>query len=759
MTAPSTDGPDAVRRRRRLPHISLENRQIWAVVVAALLAPIAQVEIVGSGVVDVVWMMALAGLGAYLATTAKRGPLILAACVAIADARAFSGAVFAVLALAFAVSSTWRLRRRAAFLRGASGGAVVISLLCSSMHQPALATGVAAVTIAASIVLSGFRNASPRAQKVLRRSFVAAFAFSVLATGMAGLGVLQNRAKVDRGSNELQLGLAFARAGDAESAAVHLDQALLQLDAAHDRIDRWGRFGRLVPVVGQNVDALTAILGDVAVAAGQAGSTAGAADTDRLTVNGGSIDLNAMSDLENPFRRLTAALSEVLDKVRDHLDGPLLPPLRDKLHRLGNESERAYREASLGAEAARVMPRALGGDGTKRYLVLFTSPAEARGPLGFPASYAEVSFTNGRFLLGEHGSTSATFNGLKTDQTGFDLGDPLLRPYVPFGPTRTFLSATVPPDFPTVAEVAAELWAQSGRRPVDGVLRFDPASLAALMAFTGNVQVKGVPQELTPQNLERFLVLDQYLQFPNDQAPRREVLETVSEVVFDRLQSADLPAPRTLVDLFKPLVEAGHLQVTSRDTATEAFLRRVRLDGRFAAPVDDGLLVTNVNSTGNKIDTFLSRSMHYDGEVSGRTLDATLSVELTNGAPSSKLPFYVLGSFTDPPLAPGTNRTTLFVYSAVPATSIEVDGVTVSPRTELTGGRWLSQTQLDLPPGGTRTVTLHLQGELPAGAKNYQLQLEPSGGGTPDQYDVEVRHGGGESATFRGRVVTRTLVR
>ena len=84
----------------------------------------------------------------------------------------------------------------------------------------------------------------------------------------------------------------------------------------------------------------------------------------------------------------------------------------------------------------------------------------------------------GRSLLGEHGSTSALLSRLAPDQAPFDQGAELLRPYLPYGATRQFLSVTVPPDFPTVATVAAQLWRLSGREPVDGVLRFDPAALA-----------------------------------------------------------------------------------------------------------------------------------------------------------------------------------------------------------------------------------------------------------------------------------------
>jgi hypothetical protein len=124
--------------------------------------------------------------------------------------------------------------------------------------------------------------------------------------------------------------------------------------------------------------------------------------------------------------------------------------------------------------AVRALPDVLGGSGPRRYLVIFTSPAEARGRFGFPGSFAEVTFDEGRFRLGEHGSTSQLLNSTTYDQGDFDLGAQQLRPYLAYGSTRTVLSSTISPDFPTVAEVLGRMWVQSGRKPVDGVVRFDP---------------------------------------------------------------------------------------------------------------------------------------------------------------------------------------------------------------------------------------------------------------------------------------------
>jgi hypothetical protein len=364
-------------------------------------------------------------------------------------------------------------------------------------------------------------------------------------------------------------------------------------------------------------------------------------------------------------------------------------------------------------------------------------------------------------LLGEHGSTVALLQVPDADQRAFDLGDPLLRPYVPYAVTRTVLSVTAMPDFRTVATAAAELWKQSGRAPVDGVLRFDPAALAPLLTFTGPVTVPSRDQPLTADNLVEYLLVGQYVQFPdlNAQAPRREVLGAVADETFDRLQTADLPSPRALVDLFAPLVRQGHLDMVTFGKGELAFLDRVGLSGRLAVPTSDSILVTNVNGLGNKIDSLLSKTVTYKATVDGGQLTGTLRVAVHNAAPSKNLPFYVIGSTLKPEPPRGTNRTTVFVYTSVPATEILVDGRPVEALSQRTGGRWLHQVVVEVPPGGTGRIEMTLKGDLPDGAGGaYHLDLEPGGGTSPDDYAVEVTHGG-KTSTRRGRVATLTVVR
>jgi hypothetical protein len=537
------------------------------------------------------------------------------------------------------------------------------------------------------------------------------------------------------------------------TAADHLARASALAADAADSIDQLGVGARRVPYVSQHVAALVGVLERAGAVADQASVTAGLASSDELAVAGGRIELDAVRALVNPLARLDERLAELDAEIDQHLDSPLVPALKDRLEDLGRDAQRAHREASIGATAAKAVPLVLGADGPTRYLVLFTSPAEARGRFGFPGSFAEVTFDDGRFQLGEQGTTSEVFRDDRFDPAAFALQDEQLSPYLGYGVTSSMLSATIPPDFPTVAGVVAEQWRQSGRQPLDGVVRMDPAALAVLLDLTGPVTVPTVGQRLTADNLEQFLLFDQYVQFPASQAPRREVLDTVADLTFQRLVSAALPPPRTLVQLFAPVVEAGHLDVHAFAAEARRLFDGSGLSGRFDAEATDELSLMTINNVGNKIDSFLDTDLTYAADVDHDQLTGSVTIEATNGAPASGLPDYVIGSSTTPPLPRGTNRSTLLLYTRVRPVAVTIDGQRQErTRIEAVGDRYLTQVPVLLGPGGSATVVVDLAGRLPEGSGPYELRLLPGGTASPTTYHVRVtRH---TSATLRhdGRV-------
>ena len=116
---------------------------------------------------------------------------------------------------------------------------------------------------------------------------------------------------------------------------------------------------------------------------------------------------------------------------------PLLPRCATASTDVGPEVQRALEDARTGAEAATVVPGLLGGDGPRRYLVLFTSPAEARGRFGFAPPMAWCAPTNGHLELEVAESIGELQSGDSADQSSMPLEDPAVSPFTQFGVTPT----------------------------------------------------------------------------------------------------------------------------------------------------------------------------------------------------------------------------------------------------------------------------------------------------------------------------------
>jgi len=147
------------------------------------------------------------------------------------------------------------------------------------------------------------------------------------------------------------------------------------------------------------------------------------------------------------------------------------------------------------------------------------------------------------------------------------------------------------------------------------------------------------------------------------------------------------------------------------------------------------LHVGHLNATANKIDLFLERTLTYDVLIaSDGALTAELTVALTNTAPATGLPSYVIGSDPSVAVPPGTNRTIVLLYSPHALTSIEADGAPL-PFVALADGEIFAyQVQLDLGPGQRQVLRARLAGD--AGPVPHRLTVLPNGLVSPDDVTV-----------------------
>lgn len=739
-------GADGASRTRRNT-ITRDDLLPMAIVTAvgALVAAASGCEPTGNLVGDAVCTGGAAAFTIWMAANASWWSLTLAG--ALASVGAVGSPTGMALGAAGAGIGLWLGDRRASLpaWRCASAALTVLALLRLTVNPFFGASAVLAGGVMLFLIGVGLQ----RRRRHLRRRIVK---FTLIGAGLVvvvlvafALSALNGRDRIETGYRGLLDGLDQLQAGDASAAAATLHRSAEALADAADSIDApWSQPARLVPIAAQHQQAGSQLMGQAAASAEAAADALDLIDFDALTIDGGRIDVAALAILAEPLARLEAAVSG-LSQALDDTDSPwLVAELTDRIDTYRDRADDVARQASTISSAARTGPALLGADGVRRYFIGFASPAEARGLVGVMGNYAIITITDGVIEQTEFGRINELSNRATVTPYLLQMPDQFYTRYGRYGggdfagdrATRAFWSnVTMSPDMPTVGAVIEQMWADVGGAPLDGVLILDPAALAGLLQATGPVVVPGLEQAMTAQNVEQYLLLDQYAL---DTPERSDLLEAVATATLNAVLRGSLPGPQQLAEALAPAAGEGHLLMWATRPDEQALLEQVGIDG--ALPLldgRDGLAVVTNNASANKIDSFLERNVTYDAQYDAVTgaVTGTVTIVLTNNAPATGYPTYVIGSeFIDLPL--GTNRTLLSIYSPLQQRAATLDGETVGLSRDIELGWNVYTLEVDLAPGETRTVVLQLDGFVSGGG--YELVLRPQPLATDDLITVTV---------------------
>jgi hypothetical protein len=740
------DGPRPVVATPRSQTIAFVAAVVAAGVGAALLTT---AQPTGLGTADAFWSLVLGAVVATFGATARRWTWFLPAGAAAVLGGDEVAVACAAVAMAIAFVSVLRDTRSRGWGALVCGLGVIALLRVGPVGFHGLSALVTAVAIA-PILVSGYNHADGRAQARARKLALLAAGVVGLMLAGAALGVISVLSPLTDGARAIDGGLEAARQADDDTAATRLSLAARSLATADSTLSNWFVApARALPIVGPNLSAVGQLSAQGSEVADVTSQAATQADIDTLSFVGGRIDPAAVANMAEPLRSVQGALAR-LDATLDEVRSPwLLRPVVSRIDRFEAEVAEARPEADAARTAVDVGPTLLGSGGSARYLVLFTTPVEARGRTGFPGNYAELLVTDGKLSMPRFGRISELEQGgtPPEERVITEPADYLAR-YGRFDVRGTWQNITMSPDFETIASVAAQLYPQSGGQPVNGVLSVDPEGLAALMRLTGAIDVPGLPEQLTPDNAARFLMLDQYVQF-SDTSQRIDLLETVARTTFDRLTSADLAGgPRRISEVLDPAVDGGHIQFAAVDPQTTLLLVDSGVTGRMPLNQGDDLVtLTTANAGGSKIDLFLRRSEQYRVRWDPETgqVSSTLTVTLENTAPASGLPNYVIGNVVGLPR--GTNRSFVSVYSPFELAASRVGGQPAPVQSELEAEYHVYSTFVDIPPGASVVLELDLTGSVER--RDYRLDMPAQPFATADAMAVTVQTTDGQEVVSR----------
>jgi hypothetical protein len=687
--------------------------------------------------VDKLYIAGLAAMVAYFAGTARRWSWFLPAFVGGALASTGLGAALAAVSIGigiWSVRTDSRTRARAAIVVG-------LGLAAALRAGPFLFHGSTAILTAAAIapiVMSGYRRTGRRARKRTRRvAWAVGGLLLLISAGVALAGALVAE-DLYKGAKRIDEGITAAQDADDDEAAIRMGEASQMLGSVSETLTSWFAYpARALPVVGPNLDAVEKMSSETSEAARVLSQAASSADVDALRFNNGRLDPEVVANVTATLADVSSSLGDTQVQV-DQVGSPwLLAPIADRMDDLDGQLTDNLPDVDTALGASRIAEGLLGAESPRRYLVLFTTPVEARGRTGFPGNYAELVVDNGQLSMPKFGRISELEQGGTPGAQRTISGPPdFLARYGRFDPQGTWRNIVMSPDFPTIAKVAGELYPQSGGAPIDGVMSVDPSGLAALMDLLDlTIDVEGLPEPLTPDNTVQFLQFDQYVTYP-ETSQRVDLLEEVARTTFEALTHADMPRPKEAIDILDPAVDRGHIQFTTFDAQEAEYFDMIGISGLFEPAIGDFLSVVTSNAGASKIDLYLQRHLSYEVGWDPATgqVAAKATVTLQNTAPASGLPDYVIGNAVGLPW--GTNRSFVSVYSAYRLDAARMDGQPLAMQSESELGRKVYSTFVDIPPGATVTLELDLQGQLAPGLGFYVFNAQPQPLANPEQAEV-----------------------
>ncbi len=433
---------------------------------------------------------------------------------------------------------------------------------------------------------------------------------------------LQSLERVARGN--------ISRLGPAEwkEAGGHLTgmrQDLEALDAQLGPFLPLGRFLGWVPTYGGDLAAAPDLL-DLAVAMVSAGDRTFRALAPALdllageesgTDAGAAITERLLSILETAQPELQAAQQELAmaQELRSRLDRNRLSPqvagLLDRLDRYGPWFETAVQGASLA-------PGLLGAEEARTYLILAQNNQELRATGGFISGVGELRIRKGRLESLTFSDSYAVDNlAVPHDLTPVDFQRTL------FGQLWFFRDTNWDPDFRTSARRALEVYARDRGVRADGVIALDLTALQRLVKAVGPLQVEGIAEPVTGQNLLQVLrqewgrsSAEEGQEWREWWLHRKDFMGPIARALMERLTTGRGLQAAALIPALIQILEEKHLLIYMADPEVAELLRARNWDGALVAPpASDALLVVDTNVGFNKVDVNIERSIHYQVDL------------------------------------------------------------------------------------------------------------------------------------------------
>lgn len=557
-----------------------------------------------------------------------------------------------------------------------------------------------------------------RRRQLRRRIGLGAGLVVVVLIGLAawlGITAYQARGELETARAAAQDARTALLDADVETADRKVDLAVEAAGQARDHTSSlpWDVLAPL-PLIGGPLDTtrrIAAAVDDLATKVLVPAAEAGAAlSPAQLRPAGAQLDLAVLAGAREPLQRASAAAGRVAEETAAIPAVGWPAQVDDARLELAGQARELANLLRDTETAATLLPPMLGADAPRSYFLGFQTNAEARGTGGLIGGFAILQADNGALGF----DTVAANTELKsyTTPATVDLPDGFQQTWGADNPTGIWGNSNLSSDFPSTAKIWQAMWQRQSGQQVDGVLATDPLALSYILEATGPVTLAD-GEQVTSANVVELTQVTAYARFPADQnAERKAYLQEIAQAVIGQVTGGAGSTSGLLRALGRAAGE-GHLAVWSADPGEEQVLATSPLGRQVpddAAPYA-GVVVNNYSNS--KLDYYLGRDIRYTAQgCSGDLRSSTVTVTLTNDAPTSGLPSYVTNQRDDYPQGPpGTTAVTLQLLATTGAAAlgVTIDGVPTQITSTEERGHPSLTTVVQIPPGQNRTVVFTLQ--------------------------------------------------
>lgn len=428
----------------------------------------------------------------------------------------------------------------------------------------------------------------------------------------------QARSAIDSSDPALLASAAEEISGGAQRAS----------SAAGDPVWRAAEF---VPVIGPNLAAVRVTADELGQIAAAAPGLLAVTESLAERAPGALVDPAALGAVAPKIEASARSLAKA-EKALHGLDTEvLIAPVAQGVVQVREAVDALAPLAAVAADAAHVLPGALGGDGARSILLMVQNPAELRTGGGISGSFVELRADGGRLaLVGQADSSEFPHRSTPLIEvppaTAALYGD---------GVARYVQNASMTPDFAFSGELASTWWAGLTGRTPDMVVAVDPYVLQALLTTTGPVALPS-GATIDAGNVLDTLLVQPYLTMSSEQ--QTELFSAAVEAVFARVSDGSIDA-MTLVRAVDQPAADGRISVWSAHPDEQEVLGRSTVGGPLARQQAAGpgaFAVYFNDATGGKMAGYL------DVDIDSRTIgcrpdglaEVVVSVTMGSHAPA-----------------------------------------------------------------------------------------------------------------------------